>query len=66
MPNDQITSRSGSAPVKSELETFLEEVKQLVSTGPGTRGRLIFALDASASRQPDVGYRLHAAGRYVS
>jgi hypothetical protein len=52
MPNDQVTNRGGSAPVKSELDTFLEEVKQLASTSSGTRGRLIFALDATASRQP--------------
>jgi hypothetical protein len=52
MPNDQVTNRGESAPVKSELDTFLEEVKQLASTGSGTRGRLIFALDATASRQP--------------
>jgi hypothetical protein len=52
MPNDQVTNRGESAPVKSELDTFLEEVKQLASTGSGTRGRLIFALDATHSRQP--------------
>jgi hypothetical protein len=52
MPNDQVTNRGESAPVKSELDSFLEEVKQLAATGSGTRGRLIFALDATASRQP--------------
>jgi hypothetical protein len=53
MPSDQITNRGESAPAtRNELDTFLAEVKQLASTGTGTRGRLIFALDATASRQP--------------
>ena len=52
MPNDQVTNRGESAPAKSELDTFLEEVKQLASGGDGRgRGRIIFALDATASRQ---------------
>jgi hypothetical protein len=51
MPNDQVTNRSGSAPITSELDTFLEEIEQLASGGSGTRGRLIFGLDATASRE---------------
>jgi hypothetical protein len=51
MPNDQVTNRGESAPAKSQLDAFLEEVKQLASGGQGGRGRLIFALDATASRQ---------------
>jgi hypothetical protein len=46
-----ITGRSESAPAKSQLDTFLEEVKELASGGSGGgRGRIIFALDATASR----------------
>src|SRR5262249_42551252 len=41
-----------SAPIRSELDSFLQEIKGLSSTSAGTRGRLIFALDATASRQP--------------
>ena len=52
MPNDQITNRGESAPIRSELDSFLQEIKGLSSTSAGTRGRLIFALDATASRQP--------------
>ena len=43
------------APVssRSEIETFLERVRALgPSSAQGTRGRLIFALDATMSRQP--------------
>ena len=49
-----ITNRLGSAPVAtphSEVDTFLAELKTLTSAGSGTHGRLIFALDATASRQ---------------
>ena len=52
MPNDQVTNRGESAPVRSELDSFLQEIKGLSSTSAGTRGRLIFALDATYSRQP--------------
>jgi hypothetical protein len=62
MPNDQITNRGESTPAKSQLDAFLEEVKQLASGGQGGRGRLIFALDATASRQPtwDTACKLQA------
>jgi hypothetical protein len=47
----------GRAPAKastrSEIDAFLAQVKGLASTTePGRRGRLIFALDATMSRQP--------------
>jgi hypothetical protein len=51
MSNDQVTNRGKNAPVTSELDTFLQEVKELASGGSGTRGRLIFGLDATASRE---------------
>jgi hypothetical protein len=63
MPNDQVTNRGESAPAKSQLDAFLEEVKQLASGGSGGgRGRIIFALDATASRQPtwDTACQLQA------
>jgi hypothetical protein len=58
-----ITNRSGSAPVKSELDSFLEEVKELAGGGSGSgRGRIIFALDATASREEtwDTACKLQA------
>jgi hypothetical protein len=66
MPGDQdkssVTAQGESAPVKSQLDTFLAEIKQLASTGTGTRGRLIFALDATASREAtwDTACKLQA------
>jgi hypothetical protein len=63
MPNDPVTNRGESAPVKSELDTFLQEVKELAGGGSGSgRGRIIFALDATASRKEtwDTACKLQA------
>jgi hypothetical protein len=43
MANDQVTNRGESAPVKSQLDSFLEEVKQLATGGQAGRGRLVQA-----------------------
>jgi hypothetical protein len=48
---------------RAEIDAFLAQVKGLASTtAPGKRGRLIFALDATMSRQPtwDTACRLQA------
>src|SRR5262249_22287218 len=48
---------------RAEIDVFLSEVKRLTSaTAAGERGRLIFALDATMSRQPtwDTACRLQA------
>ncbi|HET7910957.1 MAG TPA: VWA domain-containing protein [Pseudolabrys sp.] len=48
-------SRQTPAPVssRSEIDAFLERVRTLgPSSAQGTRGRLVFALDATMSRQP--------------
>src|SRR5262245_33285246 len=48
---------------RGEIDAFLAQVKGLSATvTPGTRGRLIFALDATMSRQPlwDTACRLQA------
>src|SRR5215471_18950246 len=47
----------------SEIDEFLSKVKQLApATAAGQRGRLIFALDATMSRQPlwDTACQLQA------
>ena len=58
-----VTNRSGNAPVspgRSELDAFLANLKK--HPGPSTRGRLIFALDATASREAtwDTACKLQA------
>jgi hypothetical protein len=50
-------AQSGQAPApgssRAEIDAFLEKVRSLPQTGAhGQRGRLIFALDATMSRQP--------------
>jgi hypothetical protein len=47
-----VTNRGENVPAASEVDSFLAELKTLAPTSSGTRGRLIFALDATASRQP--------------
>lgn len=55
LPPADSKSRSEPAPAspRGEIESFLAQVKALgPRTAPGQRGRLIFALDATMSRQP--------------
>jgi hypothetical protein len=52
-----------AASARSEIDAFLAQVKRLApTTAAGQRGRLIFALDATMSRQPlwDTACRLQA------
>jgi hypothetical protein len=37
---------------RTAVDAFLEKIRTPAAVAPGTRGRLIFALDATASRQP--------------
>jgi hypothetical protein len=55
MPNDLATSR------RAVVDAFLEQNRQRLAAAGG-RGRLIFALDATLSRQPtwDIACRLQA------
>ena len=60
--NTSVSRDSGQTPAassKSEIEAFLERARMLALAGEG-RGRLIFALDATMSRQPtwDTACRL--------
>jgi len=52
-----------AASARAEIDTFLNRVKELgPAVAPGQRGRLIFALDATMSRQPtwDTASKLQA------
>jgi hypothetical protein len=53
MSKDRSSQTPAPASTRPEIEAFIERVKQLTpaATG-GKRGRLIFALDATMSRQP--------------
>src|SRR5215472_1912094 len=65
--SDRPATDRGRAPAASatraEIDAFLSRVKELAPrTAPGKRGRLVFALDATMSRQPtwDTACRLQA------
>jgi hypothetical protein len=64
MPEDKsVTNRGESALATSQLDAFLAEVKELASGGAGGgRGRIVFALDATASREQtwDTACKLQA------
>lgn len=50
-----IKSRADAAPVRgkaSDVDKFLRQVAAVPPRAPGTRGRLLFAMDATASREP--------------
>src|SRR2546421_1168560 len=51
-PTDRSRAPAATA-TRAEIDAFLAQVKGLAPTAePGRRGRLIFALDATMSRQP--------------
>ena len=61
-PTDRSHTPAAASP-RAEIDSFLAKVKGLTpTTGPGRRGRLIFALDATMSRQPmwDTACQLQA------
>jgi hypothetical protein len=50
---NETASREPAAALRADIDAFLESVRALgPATAPGQRGRLIFALDATMSRQP--------------
>ena len=52
-PTRKDTSTPAPASSRADIDAFLNKVKSLGATAPaGQRGRLIFALDATMSRQP--------------
>jgi len=47
-----VSNRTSTAPDTTEIDTFLIEIGKLAADASTKRGRLVFALDATASRQP--------------
>jgi len=62
MTDQQPATSTGTAPTTSELDAFLAKIGKPKPNTPQSRGRLIFALDATASRQPtwDTACKLQA------
>ena len=60
------TAQQPVASSRAEIEAFLGQVKALdPSIAASERGRLIFALDATMSRQPTWDQACHTPGRNV-
>src|SRR5262249_59958428 len=62
-PSSQRARAPAAPATRAEIDAFLARVKELApATEAGRRGRLIFALDATMSRQPlwDTACRLQA------
>lgn len=59
MADDKLPSRSNP----SEVDAFLAKVRAMPAAATGRRGRLVFAMDATASREPTwaAAQRIHAA-----
>jgi hypothetical protein len=52
MTDQRPTARTDGAAALSEVDKFLADIGKPATAGPARRGRLVFALDATASRQP--------------
>ena len=64
-PKSEVPAEQGERPLSSrpDIDAFLAKVRSMPSSvAPGQRGRLVFALDATMSRQPtwDAACRLQA------
>src|SRR5262249_14321929 len=57
-----VSNRTSTAPSTTEIDVFLTEIGKLAAGTSTKRGRLVFALDATASRQPtwDTACQLQA------
>jgi len=62
MTDQRPTARTDGAAALSEVDKFLADIGKPATTGPTRRGRLIFGLDATMSRQPtwDMACELQA------
>lgn len=62
MSEDRTKQTPATASSRPQIDAFLEQVRSLTPAASGKRGRLIFALDATMSRQPtwDTACQLQA------
>ena len=52
MSDDKRLPTTGKSDTSADVDAFLRDLKRAPPPPPGGRGRLIFALDATASREP--------------
>src|SRR5437764_3256697 len=58
----RLPEKAKSAEVAADVDRFLRDLQRAPPRAPGGRGRLIFALDATASREPTWDRACHIQG----
>jgi hypothetical protein len=62
-PNDNLPQGPGHSSGRTDVESFTRQVLAMPQVRAGARGRLIFAMDATASRQPSWDRACHIQGQ---
>src|SRR6266851_5584109 len=58
----KVPTPAKSGEVSAEVDAFLRDLQRAPPRRPGGRGRLVFALDATASREPTWDRACHIQG----
>jgi hypothetical protein len=63
-PKDNLPQGSGQSAGRGDVDSFIRQVQAMPQVRPGgARGRLIFAMDATASREPSWDRACHIQGQ---
>jgi hypothetical protein len=62
-PKDNLPQGSGQSAGRGDIDSFIRQVQAMPQVRPGARGRLIFAMDATASREPSWDRACHIQGQ---
>jgi hypothetical protein len=62
-PRDNLPQGAEQGSGRSDVDSFIRQVQAMPQVRPGGRGRLIFAMDATASREPSWDRACHIQGR---
>jgi hypothetical protein len=62
-PTDNLPQGVGQGSGRSDVDSFIRQVQAMPQVRPGGRGRLIFAMDATASREPSWDRACHIQGQ---
>jgi hypothetical protein len=62
-PRDNLPQGAEQGSGRSDVDSFIRQVQAMPQVRPGGRGRLIFAMDATASREPSWDRACHIQGQ---
>jgi hypothetical protein len=62
-PRDNLPQGAEQGYGRSDVDSFIRQVQAMPQVRPGGRGRLIFAMDATASREPSWDRACHIQGQ---